>query len=169
MSHPNRLRSNKWKFNISNVPLIGKHSIKMETISENCRGFSMPSLSVSSFETVNFMNNVSFESMSRNNDGLEPFIVEFILSENMENYMYFFRWIRQLRSGVTPNNSIKKNVIEFAWLDFLDNQDRVVSTIKFEKLLPEILGALQMTQGVSNEISFTVSLKYHMLGVVDED
>jgi hypothetical protein len=163
LGYPNRLRSNNWKITLSNFPSLEDDKVPLKLFDEYCKSVTIPDLTLDIVETTNFQGSVYKESMSRYNDNLNPLIVEFIADEDLENYYYFYNWYLQLRSGETPENSIKKNVIKSIGVHMLDNQARQVSTLVFEDCLPSVITSLQLNQGVSEEVVFSVNFNFERL------
>ena len=135
----------------------------MRLFDEYCKSVTIPDLNLDINEVTSYQGTVYRESMTGYNENLNPLIVEFIASEDLENYYYFYNWYLQLRTGNTPENSIRKNVIKSIGIHMLDNQDRNISTLSFEDCLPNVITSLSMTMGSDDEVLFSVNFNFERM------
>lgn len=145
------------------MPSIEDNKVNMRLFDEYCKSVTIPDLVLDITEVSSFQGTVYRESMTGYNENLNPLIVEFIASEDLENYYYFYNWYMQLRTGNTPEDSIRKNVIKSIGIHMLNNQTEQVSTLVFEDCLPSVITSLSMTMGTDAEVVFSVNFNFERM------
>ena len=160
MAYPNNFSSDSWRLSFSNIPqLDGDPKVDMLLIDTYIKTVTIPDLSI---DTINseFLGSSSRHVSSRTNDNLAQVALEFVLSEDMKNYNYFYQWFQMLRHGKTQERLFKDCVAKEVSVELLDNQKRVVNKMKFTNCILNSVGSLNLTQGVSELITFSVLLQY---------
>jgi len=162
---PNTFHNDKWVLTFSNVPNIDDLT-EMRYFQSYIKNLILPDYNMGEIADVGpfgFQVRHPIAGMKKNTD-LSQLQIEFKLSEDMRNYIHFFKWIKDLRYGDlddgTYTDLIRKFTINKAILSIMDNQKRTVANIIFTELLLLNLSSLQLTMGSSDEVTFTCNFSY---------
>jgi len=158
--YPNNFSSDSWRVNFSNIPkLDDDEKVNMSLIDTYVKSVTIPDLAV---ETINsdFMGSTFRHPNSRINDDLAQVGVEFVLSEDMKNYNYFYQWFQMLRHGISDETKLNKCIVKEMVIQMLDNQKRVTNKMIFNNCILNNVGSLNLSMGQSELITFPVLLQY---------
>lgn len=159
MNVVNTAHNDRWRFSFSNYPNVDK-SVDMDIFDNFVKSCTIPDLSIDE-QYVDFRESRFRYSGSRYNENNSPLIIEFNVTENMENYLYVFEHMLELKSG--RNNVYSKereNVIKTIDVFMLDNHRREKARILFTNCFPINLNALDLRYGSSEEMIFSVTYTY---------
>ncbi|MFW6219496.1 MAG: hypothetical protein ACOCZ5_01265 [bacterium] len=164
MSFPNVLRGDKWFLSFSNIPTVkDRHDLRL--FDNYIKSFTLPSYDmgeITSHGPLGFNVRHPIGGI-KINDNLSPITVDFKLSENMDNYLYLFRWMLELKYGRLKDDydgMIRKYYIDAIHLHLLDNQKRTTTLIKFTHGFLTNLSSIPLVFGSSPEITFTCTFTY---------
>lgn len=101
---------------------------------------------------------------------LQTLTVEFMLDERMTNYYYFYAWIESMRYGkpigrtnVAGEELLRLDATPTIEIVSLDNNNKIVSKMKFNHCIPNNLANLDLQYGVSDVVSFVVTFEYETI------
>jgi len=173
MGTPNVQHSDKWSVIFSNIPGY------VPTISDNTdmgiydlyvKEMTFPDLSLELVQS-HFMDYQINHQISKINDTLNDLSITFSLSEGLKNYYHIYDWIRSMRErkNVDREKWFRLNLIKEIKVIFMDNEKRPVSKFTFINCFITNLSSLNLTNGIDDELRFTVTIKYedHLLEVMD--
>lgn len=162
---PNTFHNDKWVLTFSNLPDVDDLN-DMRYYQSYIKNLILPDYNMGEIQDVGpfgFQVRHPIAGMKKNTD-LSQLQIEFKLSEDMLNYIYFFRWIKDLRYGNLEDGDytglIRKYTIKRGILSILDNQKRTVVNIFFTEMFLLNLSSLQLTMGSSDEVTFTCNFSY---------
>lgn len=164
MSFPNIFRGDKWYLTFSNIPTVtDRHDLRL--FDNYIKSFTLPSYEMGEITShgplgMNVRHPVGGIKI---NDNLGPVSIDFKLSENMENYLYLFRWMLELKYGRLRDDydgMIRKYYIDSLYLHLLDNQKRKTTNLKFTHVFLTNLSSLPLVFGSSPEVTFSGTFTY---------
>lgn len=165
MGLPNIQHSDKWTVIFSNIP--GYHPLP----NDNSEGLSLydlyvkeltfPSLSLELVESK-FRNFEIRHQISKINDTLNDLEITFKLSEGMMNYYHIYDWMQSMREMINVDDEkwFRLNMIKEIKILFLDNEKRPKVKHIYKNSFIIGLTSLNLTNGVDDELTFTVTVKY---------
>jgi len=160
MSYPNNFSSDSWRVNFSNIPkLDDDDKINMLLVDTYVKSVTIPDLSVE-YINSDFMGSSSRHPNSKINNDLAQVAIEFVLSEDMKNYNYFYQWFQMLRHGISDQTKLNDCVVKELQIQMLDNQKRITNKMIFTNCLLSSIGSLNLSMGQSELITFPVLLQY---------
>lgn len=171
MSLPNVAHSDKFSVTFSNipgyVPSVGSNVDNMNLYDLYVKEVNFPGMALTLVQT-NFRNYEINHPSSKSNDNLGDITITFKMSEGMLNYYYIFRWIKNLRETVNVNSEefFRNNFIKQIRLSVLDNQKRAKFYYDFSNGFVIDLSSINFTNGIDEEITFTVTIKYEDVQMV---
>ncbi len=159
----NAFSSDKFRILLSNVPTVQDSIHNLPFLYENfTQKIGIPSVSLEFIQSKFFGSSIN-HPISQKNDQLLSFDWTLKLDENLINYWNLFEYVQQIKFG-QPNKSgpIRKyDIAEFQVL-ILDNQRIHKKTISYQNCFIEELSNLDLVQGISEEVFFTVTMKYEL-------
>lgn len=164
MSIPNLQHSDKWNIIISNLP--GYHPTagnldNIQLFELYIKEFVLPDLSLELVQS-RFRNYQINHQISQINDNLGDLSLTFKVSEGLLNYYLIYDYIQSMREELNVNNEelFRLNFIKELKLNILDNEKRPKIQYSFINCFITNLTSLTLTQGVDQEMTFTLSIKY---------
>jgi len=161
---PNVLHGDKWRITFSNIPTLNDVG--------NMRYFDnyIKSCTIPAYTMGEIISNLPdgwqvrhpLGGMKKNQD-LGSLNLTFKLSEDMYNYLVFFSWIQNLRYGELPQSHqdyFRKYTVKKLIISMLDNQKRTVAELSFTNLFLTELGALDLTYGSTEELTYSCTFTY---------
>ncbi len=177
----NFFSQDKFKLALSNVPTLKESTKDLQFLYENyLKSVAIPEYSLETIQSM-YKGNVINHPISKKNDGLSDLTLEFKLDENFRNYFNLFEYMQEVRYG-DPNipaasqvrNSKDKSKYLLREYDvdsisilLLDNERITRKILRFDACMITSLGTIALQYGVSEEISFTVGIKYREVFLVD--
>lgn len=170
----NLFSQDKFRIALSNLPGMNESQKDLQFLFENyVRSITIPEYTIEYVQSF-FKNNVLNNPVSKKNDDLKTFEIEFKLDENFKNYFYLFDYMQSVKYGVPdmPKPSQVRNTrdkskyllreydIDTISILILDNEYRTKKILKFEGCLIESLSNIQLQFGVSEPVPFSVSFRY---------
>lgn len=160
---PNLFHGDKWQVVFSNIPSI-----------ENLRDMSYYDLYVKSVELPEytaefvpsmFKGSTVWNPISQDNDNLPDFMIEFKLSENMDNWFNLYQWMQSIRyrqpdTAAVQSDVLRKNTVKTIEVLLLDNQKRAKRKMVFTECFLSSISSLPLVFGSSDEVTFQTIWKY---------
>lgn len=163
MGSPNVQHSDKWSIVFSNIPGYTPKSenTDMGIYDYYVKDVTFPSLTLELVQS-HFRDYQINHQISKINDTLNDLTISFSLSEGMMNYYYIYQYIREMRErhNVEHEKWFRLNFIKEIDITFLDNEKRPVVKYKFHNGFITDLSSLTLTNGVDDELRFTITVKY---------
>ncbi len=164
MGSPNKQASNKWLCEFSNIPSITDYR-NMNLYNYYVRSCVIPDYNVSN-DTTSFMSSTIRHPISKANEDLTPLQIEFVVSEDMENYTNFVEFMQQMRYGSElTEDFLRKNVIKKINVLILDNQKRTKKIVYFTNAFLTNLSSLSLIYGSHDESFFTATFDYEEMKI----
>jgi len=172
--YPNNFRNDKWILTFSNIPTVkDRHDLRLF---DNY----IKSLTLPDYNMGQIISNGEFGFDIRHpqagmliNRDLSQLQVEFKLSEDMQNYLYLFKWMLELKYGQLDNGNYQGKIrdynIKAMHLHLLDNQKRTTAIIKFTNAFLLTLSSMPLTFGTSDEVTFTCNFSYEEITYTQKD
>lgn len=170
MSTINLQHSDKWSINFSNIPgykpNARNNNDNMNLYDLFIKEVTFPDLSLALIKS-DYRNYSINHQISKINDNLSELSVTFKLSEGMINYIHIFNWMKAMREQENINDEewFRLNFIKAININFLDNQKRPTFKYIFENCFVTNLSSLTLTNGVDDEMTFSISITYEDLQV----
>jgi len=161
---PNVMHSDKWRITFSNIPTLSDAS-EMRYFDNYIKSCTLPPYTMGEILSqlpMGMQIRHPLGGMKRNQD-LGQLPITFKVSEDMYNYLVLFKWMQELRYGeIDPSHQdfFRKYSIKRLILSMLDNQKRTVAEITFTNVFLQDLGALDLSFGTTEELSFNCSFSY---------
>ena len=161
---PNTYHGDKWRLTLSNLPTLSDMS-EMRYFDNYVQSCIIPPYSMGQIIST-LPDGVDIrhpEGGMRKNRDLGTLTINFVLSEDMYNYLLLFMWMMQLKYGVIDpahNDLFRKYSIKRLTLSMLDNQKRTVAEMSFTEALLTNLGSLDLNFGRTDEIIFSTEFSY---------
>jgi len=161
---PNVLHGDKWKITLSNIPTLDDMS-NMRYFDNYVKSCTIPAYTMGEIVSQlpdGWQVRHPLGGMRKNQD-LGTLNITFKVSEDMYNYIIFFSWIQQLRYGkINPDHHdyFRKYTVKNLIISMLDNQKRTVAELSFTNVFLTELGALDLTYGSTDELSFACTFTY---------
>ena len=161
---PNTLHNDKWYFTFSNIPTITDLK-DMRYFDNYVKSFILPDYNMDIIYSEmpgGFRIQQPKAGLWKNKD-LSQVQIEFKVSEDMRNYLFFFKWMQQLKYGQLNSSYegwIRKYNINRGILSILDNQKRETVNVSFTEMFLLNLSSIQLTMGSSEEVTFVCNFSY---------
>lgn len=163
MSTPNFQHSDKWSVLFSNLPGydIASNINGMTIYDLYVKELTLPSLSLELTESK-FRNYEVRHQISKVNDTIDDISMTFKVSEGLENYFHVYDWIQSMREMLNVDNKqfFRQNYINEIKVFFLDNEKRPKFKYTFIDCFATNVSSLTLTNGVDDELTFTVTIKF---------
>lgn len=158
----NVAHENKFRMNFSEFPNLGGFEIDHQLITGYLKSFDFPEMRNETIVST-FLRQERHHPLDGGNRNIGQLNLTFNVSENYENYIWFRKFLWDLRLGRRPKNV--ENLVDylFDWMDItmLDNKKRDIYTVKFLHVLPESVSSLPLNTTGSEELTFTVPFFFH--------
>ena len=169
MSTINIQHSDKWSVTISNIPGFvptDDNFTNMGIYDNFIKSLTFPEHSLDLIKS-DFRNFHINHPISKANENLGTLDITFKLSEGMKNWYYIYNWIKNLREGNNINQEeyFRLNFIKEININFLDNQKRPKYIYSVQNAFIKNLSSLSLTNGVDEELSFTITVEYEDFGI----
>jgi len=158
--NPNTWHSDRWQVAFSNLPDLPDTSL-MKYFDLTVRSVVVPDYNMTEVFSDFRGFRIRHPVVEKVNEDLSQIQIEFKLSEDMKNYLYFFNWMRSMRTGTAvPDDLIRKYTIKNISILILDNQKRNIATLMFTECFLLTLSSLSLEMGGSEEVTFTANFSY---------
>jgi hypothetical protein len=101
---------------------------------------------------------------------LQTMNIEFMLDENMQNYYLFYCWIYWMRFGEACGKTTAKgdellrmDCIDAIELISLNNNNKIISKMKFKHAIPNNLAQLSLQYGSAENVTYVVTFEYEQI------
>jgi len=168
MAYPNTAHSSSWKVTFSNIPVLKDTKLIQRYMEGYCKSLILPDYNMEeSFSP--FMGEQIRHPISRQNDNLSQFQIDFKLSEDGLNYFFLLEWMMKLRNPQLVNvhgnealteKVLRENSCHRLTLHFLNNQKITVAMIHFTEVWPLNVSSVSFDMGTDEEIVFTSNFSY---------
>lgn len=165
--------NDKFRVLFSNLPSINGRTADIKWLYENfIKSFNLPGYDLKLLES-HFRGSTILHPISKNNNELEEFSIDFTADEKLYNYYFMVKFILQHRYGElnladpavtrvsqrpeTYDYNYDINDVQFL---ILDNEKRVVNRIEFKNVFPVSISDITFESGASKETNFSVRFKY---------
>jgi len=165
MGFPNLAHTGNWKLTISNVPGIKEADLKF--FDHTYKSVVLPDYNMIEYFSNGPSGEMERHPASRKNEDLSQLQIEFKLSEDAKNYLYFLQWMLARRYGqinTSRDNRLWQNVIDRITVHILDNQKREIAKIFYTEANLLNLSSLSFNFGSEEETIFTANFSYRELG-----
>ena len=165
MSFPNTAHTGNWRVTLSNIP--GVRENEMRYFDSFYKSIVIPDYNMIEYFSNGPLGETERHPANRINEDLSQIQIEFVMSENSYNYLYFLQWMLSIRYGnidKTRDDRLWKNVIDRINIDILDNQKRDIAKIYFTEARLLNLSSLSFVFGSDEEIIFTTNFSYREIG-----
>jgi hypothetical protein len=164
MGSPNVQHSDKWSIIFSNipgyVPIIGDNT-DMGIFDYYVKEMTFPSVSLELVQS-HYRNYQVSHQISKINDTLNDLSITFTASEGLKNYYHIWNYLRNMREmeNVDDEKWFRLNLIKEIKLLVLDNEKRPQVRYTFINGFITDLTSLSLTNGIDEEVKFTITVKY---------
>lgn len=162
MGIPNLFHNDSWSVVFSNIPNVDpSKKIEMQLFDLYVKSFALPDLQLDTANT-DFKQGSVRQIMTRANDNLQQFSIEFKVSEDMRNYFILHQYLMATRYGkiLDGEDWLRFNVIKNVKLKCLDNQRREIGGIVFTNAIITSVGSLSLQMGSADPVTFSVTFFY---------
>ena len=164
MTIPNLQHSDKWSLILSNLPGYhpeGTNTDNIQLFELYVKEFTLPALSLDLVQS-RFRNYQINHQISQINDSLSEIEITFKVSEGLLNYTIIRDHLQNQREELNADDKelFRYNCITELKLMMLDNEKRPKFRYGFINCFITNLSALTLTQGIDEELSFTITIKY---------
>lgn len=166
----NTLHSDRWSVAFSNLPTIDDPR-DLVMFDRFVKSLVIPDYNMEEIISYgNFGYQIRHPAIPKANIDLSQVQIEFKLSEDMQNYLKLFGWMKNLKYSeeLNPNILVRKNTIKAINLMISDNQKRTIATLSFTQCFLLSLSSLSLEQGSSEEITFTCNFSYEEINYTTE-
>lgn len=159
----NAFASDKFRIGISNLPTILDSVHNLNFLLENfTKGISIPSIKMEYVQS-HYMGSVINHPVNADNQELQSFTWQIKLDESCLNYYHLWSYVQQIKFGqINSDGPLRKYDIHSFDIHFLDNQRITQKILSFENCLIEEVGGLELLAGNSEEVYFTVTMRYEL-------
>lgn len=166
----NRFHSDKFSVVFSNIPSIDNR-IDMQLYDLYVKSVTLPEYDME-FVPSHFKGGLVWHPISQDNDNLPEVIIEFKLSENLDNWFNLFSWLQTLRyrqpdTEAVQSTLLRKNTVKSIDVLLLDNQKRTKKKMSFKECFLSNLSSLPLVIGSSEEVTFTTIWRYQEVFLTD--
>lgn len=177
----NAFSSDKFRLVLSNVPGMETSRKDLLFLFETfCKSVSIPEYTLEYVQSM-YKGNVINNPVSKKNDDLKNFDIEFKVDENFQNYFYFFDYMQSVKYGdmnLPQANQVRntKNKRKYLTREYdidtisilLLNSERITQKVlKFEGCLIDSLSNILLKFGEAEQVPFTVSFRYREVFLED--
>jgi hypothetical protein len=168
MSTINQSNTDKFAVVFSNLPVPSTRNDKfnMDVIDNYVRYITLPDYNVEVVRSE-FKEIIHNNPIPKFNNDLSPITIEFTADEDMENYISFFEWMREIRLGnpLKGETTLRESTIKSLDIIIKDNQDRKTSKMVIKDLLLINISSLNLAFGNSEQNMFTCTFQYHTFDI----
>lgn len=159
----NNFNKNKFVIRFSNFPNFTKENIDVHVLNNYIKTFQVPDVSMPLLHTIYLSENQNHPSTIGNRE-FQSIQIEFFVDEEMKNFNALYAWMYNMRYGQTCGKKnlkgeelVRMDRIDTIELVCLNNDDEIVSKMKFQNCILTNIGALQLEYGQSEQASFTTT------------
>jgi hypothetical protein len=158
---PNLWHSDKWNVTFSNIPSL-TNVRDMRLFDNYVKSVTFPDYNMQEIFSDFLGFRIRHPDAPKFNNELTQLTVEFKLSEDMKNYLYLFKFMKDLRYGDAESEEdfVRKANIKSININILDNQKRDIVVWSFTECFLVSLGSLPLVMGASDEVTFTCNFSY---------
>lgn len=164
---PNAFIDSNFQIIFSNMPGVPNNAYqdKMKYFDNYVKDITLPGYRLDTENSI-YKGHVQKHVLTGKDLALDSFTISFILSEDLLNYFYIFRWIMLHRKGINENNlssNIVDQKIKKITVMFLSNQKVKVAEYNFENVICTSISNLNLSYSGEEEIVFNVTMEYDSL------
>lgn len=159
----NTASTNKFSLSISNIPRLGNiGEVDIQLLTGFYKSTILPGMSLQTIPST-FMRHTRHHPADKGNQDMNKLSITFNVSENYENYMFFRKWLWDLRNGLRPEDGMHlvDYIVNDIILTLYDNQKRVIMKMTTKMCLLEDVSDLDLNSDSSSDLTFTTSWIYH--------
>ena len=168
MSILNQGNTDKFETVFSNIPVPSTRNDKLDlsVINNYVRMITLPDYNVevvfSDLKQVAIKNPIA-----RFNNDMSPVTVEFTCDEDLDNYIAFFEWMREMRLGnaLKDESTLRESTIKSLDVLIKDNQDRNGHKFVIKDLILNNLSSINLAFGNSEQMMFTATFVYNTIDI----
>ena len=171
----NDFTNNKFIIRFSNIVNMTNMELDVHILNNYVKNVSVPDFSIPMLETF-YQHERQIHPNPIGARDLQTMNIEFFLDERMQNYYLFYAWIFWMRFGETCGKVNLKNeellrmdCIDAIELVSLNNNNQIVSKMKFKHAIPNNLAQLSMQYGSADLVTYVVTFTYEQIELLLEN
>ena len=147
----NNYNKNRWKVRFSNIPNMTGTPIDVHVLNNYVREFNVPDISIPMLTSITGHERQLHPNTIGSRD-LQTINIVFSIDEKMQNYWLLYTWLYKMRHGkVIPDRTnlsgealVRMDCIDVIELCLLDNDNNIISKLKFHHCIINNMGALDL-------------------------
>lgn len=162
----NDFSNNKFIVRFSNLVNMTNYELDTHILDNYVRNVSVPDLSIPMLTSL-YQHERQLHPNPIGARDLQTINIEFQLDENMQNYYLFYCWIYWMRFGESCGKTnlkgeelLRMDCIDAIEIVSLNNNNKIVSKMKFKHAIINNLAQLSLQYGVSDVVTFVCTFDY---------
>lgn len=159
----NNFNKNKWLIRFSNVPnMTGRNDIDVHVLNNYIKSINIPDISIPMLESI-MLHHRQLHPATTGDRNLQTINIEFNIDEKMKNWFLLYCWLYYMKHGQTCGRTnldgielVREDAIDVIELCMLNNDDEVISKLKFHHCIINNLSSLDLKYG-SSEIGTIIA------------
>lgn len=159
---PNVFHSDKWNVTFSNIPSLTEMR-DMRLFDNYVKSVTFPDYNMNEIYSDIIGFRIRHPVAPKANEELSQIMIEFKLSEDMKNYLYLFKYMKDLKYGIAipeQENFIRKYTVKTININILDNQKRETVIWSFTECFLLSMSSLPLIMGSSEQVTFSCNFSY---------
>lgn len=174
-SEINQFSNNKFVIRFSNLVNMTNEELDSHILNNYIKNVNIPNFSIPMLDTK-YLHERQLHPNPIGARDLQTINIEFILDEHMKNYYLLFSWIYYMRYGrscgktnLKGDELLRMDCVDAIEIVSLNNDNKIISKIKFRHAIISDLGSLSLSYGSSDVISFAATFHYETIELHLED
>lgn len=171
----NQFSNNKFVIRFSNLVNMTGEELDSHVLNNYIKNVSIPNFNIPMLDTK-YLHERQLHPNPIGSRDLQTINIEFILDEHMKNYYLLQSWIFYMRFGRTCGKTnlkgdelLRMDCVDAIEIVSLNNDNKIISKMKFKHAIISDLGALSLSYGSSDVISYTATFHYETIELLLED
>lgn len=165
----NDFTNNKFIVRFSNIVNMTNYELDTHILDNYVKNVSVPDFSIPMLDS-RYLHERQLHPNPIGARDLQTMNIEFMLDENMQNYYLFYCWIYWMRFGeacgktnLKGDELLRMDCIDAIELISLNNNNKIISKMKFKHAIPNNLAQLSLQYGSAENVTYVVTFEYEQI------
>ena len=145
----NNFNKNRWAVRFSNFPnMTGVKELDLHVMNDYVTAFNVPDISIPMLNST-FLHYRQLHPATKGSRDLQTINIEFNIDEHMHNWFMLYSWMYKMLHGETCGRKnidgkelVREDAIDVIEVCLLDNDNKIVSKLKFHHCILNNLSSL---------------------------
>ena len=171
----NNFSNNKFVVRFSNIVNMTDQELDVHILNNYIKTANVPNFSIPMLDTK-YLHERQLHPNPIGARDLQTINIEFVLDERMRNYFLLQSWIYFMRYGKTCGKTnlkgdelLRMDCVDAIEIVSLNNDNKIISKMKFRHAIISDLGNLNLTYGSSDIITYAATFHYETIELIPDN